>query len=167
MVNVKYINIHKGFIMDCSNKNVVILDGNKVWRQTLFLWFRHFGFNKINVFGDEYELYDYVVKNKDDIDLVVINFYRSQEGGDGFTDGEKDFAEIIKKLRKTYEDLLIFVVSANFINDNDVLRTDEMIRAIYAGCNRVTTKDIHSLKPLIDEHFKVRSDPDLIKKTII
>lgn len=132
----------------CKGKRVVIYDGNKIWSKTINLWCKEvYGFSDVVVFNDSNSFYEYVEENVFEIDLCIINFY------DEYSNNTK----LIKKCRKVDSDLLIIAVSANFINDNEVLDTEEMIKALNAGANRATIKDKKQLEIIIEEHLNVRA----------
>jgi CheY-like chemotaxis protein len=132
--------------IDYSSKHIVVFEDNPVWQKTIKLWLKHYGCDKIHVFGKQDEIVDYVKDNHEDIDLCLVDFY----------DLEGDTTGVIRKLRCMSADLLIIAISADFINDNAVLDTVEMVKAINAGANRVTLKDIKQLKEIANEHFAVR-----------
>lgn len=129
-----------------SEKKVVIFEDNKTWSDALFLWCRHFGFKDITCFNTKDDYLDYITIASH-IDICIVNFYSKH----------KSNQELIKMTRENHPDTLIFAISADFITDNDVLDTKEMIKAIYAGANRATIKDIRHIKQLIDEHLKIRT----------
>lgn len=130
-----------------SDKNVVYFEDNPVWSKTLYLWLNHMGFKSIVNFDERKPMEDYVKENHENIDLCVVDFY----------DIHGNSGSLIKQLRSFSKDLLIVAVSANFITDEKLLDTKEMLKALEAGANRVTFKDIKHLKQIINEHLRLRS----------
>jgi DNA-binding NtrC family response regulator len=131
---------------DYSNKKIVVLEDNPIWTKTLRLWLSHYGSTDTVFFDNQEEYYVYALKNSNDIDVCIIDFYI----------GNNNTQNLIKKLRDINSDLLIIAISADFVSDKYVLDTEEMIKAIYAGANRATIKDINHLKEVLDSHLCLR-----------
>ena len=140
-----------------SNMNAIIYNENLLWANTLNLWCKHYGFNRVNLIHDKNALVTYANDNISDIDLIIVGYY----GNDG-----KDNTDIIKKLRNISSDFLIIAVSADFVTDMELLDTKAMKDAIFAGANRASIKEIKSLKAIIDQHIALRThkDYELMKK---
>jgi|SaaInlStandDraft_1057018.scaffolds.fasta_scaffold08478_2 CheY-like chemotaxis protein len=141
--------------LDLQDKKVVVYQENPIWEKTISLWCRHYGFGEIKSFTDKDKLENYCEDNHFQIDLIILDFYDKGESN----------RELIKALRKINEENLIIAISADFINDMSVLDTEEMAKALYAGANRVSIKEIKSLQLIIEQHLALRmhSDYDKIK----
>jgi hypothetical protein len=132
--------------LDYSSKSVVIFEENYIWSKSLVMWCKHFGFTNIQVFSDKKHYKKFIDQNRE-VDICIINFFNEN----GNTE------DLIKFTRKLMPNVLIFAVSSQFVNDQEVINTKEMLKAIYAGANRATIKQINYLKHVIDEHLKVRT----------
>ena len=130
-----------------SNKQVIAYEDNPIWAKTLVLWLNHYGFGNVRTFNNKKCMACYIKDNHEKIDLCLIDFY----------DQEGDTQQLIKEIREISKDLLIIAMSADFVNDREVLDTKEMVKTIYAGANRATFKDIKHLKMIIDEDLTLRS----------
>jgi DNA-binding response OmpR family regulator len=132
--------------MELKNKKIIIFEDNPIWLKTLYLWFRYFGFRDITCSGIENNTYEFCKYNYLEVDVIIINFYN----------GRKNTTDLIRKLRKLNNNFLIIVISADFINDYEVLDTKEMMKAMTAGATRVCIKDINKLKDVVIEHLNIR-----------
>jgi DNA-binding NarL/FixJ family response regulator len=129
------------------NKSVAIFDDHYVWLDSISLWCKcKYGFNKIYKTTSEDELYNYCLNNKNNVDVIILDFYN----------GNKNTLPLLKKLKKINPNFLIIVVSANFISDEEVLDTKEMLKALEGGANRVCVKDINKLEDIIISHLEFR-----------
>lgn len=133
--------------MITSNKTIAIFDDHHVWLDSIYLWCKcKYGFSNIYKTTKEDELYNYCLKNKDKIDVIILDFYN----------GKENTLPLLKKIKKLNPNFLIIVVSANFISDEEVLDTKEMLKALQGGANRVCVKDINKLEDIIISHLEFR-----------
>jgi DNA-binding NtrC family response regulator len=151
--------------MNNINYNVVIYEDNPIWEKTLTLWCKHYGFNKVDSFQCATKCLSYVKEDYLNIDIALIDFYNQ--------DGTTEF--LIKQIRELNDNILIIAVSADFVTDSKVIDTEEMVKAIWAGANRVTFKDISYIQEIIEDHLKIRqrddyqeikTDPNLLNKNV-
>jgi DNA-binding NarL/FixJ family response regulator len=133
--------------VNISDYKVVVYQDNPLWEKTLVLWCQNYGFEMIQSFNDKDTFLDYVNDEYDNIDICIMDFYEKED----------NTISPIKHLRKLNENCLILAVSANFVNDENVLDTNEMVKALWAGANRATFKDIKHVKDIIFGHLAVRS----------
>jgi DNA-binding response OmpR family regulator len=80
-------------------------------------------------------------------DCLVVDFHLS---------GSTEAPEIIKEVKITCDKALILSVSCDFVEDNNVLKTDKMIEALNAGAHRVIPKNINQIVDIMSAHFEVR-----------
>lgn len=133
--------------MITSKKTVAIFDDHSVWLDSISLWCKcKYGFSNIYKTKNEDELYNYCLNNKYNVDVIILDFYN----------GDKNTLPLLKKLKLINPDFLIIVVSANFISDEEVLDTKEMLKALDGGANRVCVKDINKLEDIIVSHLEFR-----------
>lgn len=132
--------------MNPISKKILIFDDNPIWLKTLYIWCRNYGFRDIRCIRDEEHVLNICKEYYLTIDVIIIDFYN----------GNKNTTELINKLRKINPNFLIIAISANFINDTEVLVTSEMMKAMLAGASRVCVKDISKLKHIIIEHLTLR-----------
>ena len=132
--------------MNPLTKKVIIFDDSPVWLKTLRLWCNHYGFRDVTCLSTENQILEICKEQYSEIDLIVIDFYN----------GKENTTKLFKKLRTINPNFLIIVVSADFVNDTEVLDTKEMMKAMMAGASRVSIKDINKLKDIIIEHLTLR-----------
>jgi DNA-binding NtrC family response regulator len=133
-----------------NHKSVVVFEDNLIWGKAVALWLRKYGFSEVRVFNTKDDMKNHFQENCNVIDVCIIDFY----------DQNASTEDLIKDIRNMSPYVLIIAMSADFINDNDVINTKEMIKAIEAGANRVTFKNISHLKLILDEHIKARASSE-------
>lgn len=136
--------------MNISDYTIVIYEDNPVWEKTLTLWCSHYGFNKVQSFSDEGKFQNFMRDSHMNVDICLIDFY----------DNIGNTTPLIRFLRELSDEMLIISISADFVSDEKVLDTEEMVKALWAGANRVTYKDIKYVKEILNEHLAVRSRSD-------
>ena len=139
-------------IKNAVNKKVVILEDNLIWLNTMKLWCVNFGFKEVIIFNKVDEFLEYYYLNNSNIDVCLID-YKLQHN--------ITCVEVIRAIRKLNLDTLIFSISANFVNDEDVVDTERMKAALNAGANRSILKDINCVHDAIRDHLLVRSAKQL------
>lgn len=142
-------------ISTVENKTIVILEDNVIWLNTIRLWCESFGFKNVFHFNHTEDFLEYYFNNSDTIDVCLIDYKLEHD---------VICTDIIKKIRKLNLNTLIFSISANYINDEDVIDTEKMKQTLNAGANRAIFKDINCLYDAIRHHLLIKSAEKLKQK---
>lgn len=129
-----------------SGKHIGILDDSNSCVLMMELWLRQtFKDINVNVFTD----YKKFLK---EIEFAYYDCFLI----DYFLDDNIFAPDIVKEIRKYDKDVLIFVVSSNFIKEDKIL-TDDMMKSMSAGANRAITKQRSVIENALMSHFYIRN----------
>lgn len=127
-------------------KHIGILDDSNSCALMMELWLRQtFKDITINVFTD-------YKKFLREIEFAYYDCFLI----DYFLDDKVFAPDIVKEIRKYDKDVLIFVVSSNFIKEDKIL-TDDMMKAMSSGANRAITKQRTVIENSLMSHFYIRN----------
>lgn len=127
-------------------KHIGILDDSNSCALMMELWLRQtFKDITINVFTD-------YKKFLREIEFAYYDCFLI----DYFLDDKVFAPDIVKEIRKYDKDVLIFVVSSNFIKEDKIL-TDDMMKAMSSGANRAITKQRTVIENALMSHFYIRN----------
>jgi len=111
------------------------------------LWLQHLGLKNTKCFNRVDDFMEFYEEHHDKVEGCIVDYY--------LDDGHLA-PDVIKKIREISNSVLIVSVSANFVNDEDVIKTEDMKKALDAGANRVGLKNIDHVENMVMSHLKLR-----------
>jgi hypothetical protein len=134
-------------ISTVTDKTIVILEDNVIWLNTIRLWCKSFGFKQVVHFNHTEDFLEYYNKNYENIHVCLVDYALEHN---------VTCIEIIKQIRYLNLNTLIFSISANYINDEDVIDTERMKKTLNAGANRAIFKNVDCLYDALKTHLLIK-----------